>query len=595
MVTQINLGSFFNANGRTVVGGSASGLDTESLVKSLTDARLVPATKLQDKIDANTKRSSAISEMKSLLTRFKDAANFLRNPPGVGNEADDIFNFRSANLSTNTGAAASGYMTVTVQPGAQNASYVIDNVLSIAKAKKQETNAMPLTDLDAQAVFAAPAAGQFGAGTITVNGANITLTTGDSLRTVIKKFNDASLTTGISAQAFQIAPGQFKAVFTATQTGLSHDFDLGNPATVTSDPSGALTNVTFGMIQPADNARFDIDNVSIIRETNSISDLVDGVTFNLLSDTTAAPVTAINVDVVPNTEIIKNGITNFVNTYNDFRFFVQKQSLLNSDGTPAEDSVLYGDSTMRNILSSVSNELSRIVGGITGGNPSRLSELGITLTNYPGDNDLPATRNIMTIDDAKLQSAIQSNFDGVRRVFEFDFTSDSANLQVFSRTNALNVNNFTLNIDPGTGTYTATYDPGTGPVTINVDGIALSGGTGYTIKGQAGTPLEGLVMIYTGNATSTVNVNVSQGIGDRIFNAMDDVLKDTTGIIAVDQQDTTDQSARWQTEIDRINEQVAKYRDQLLKKYADLEAAITKVNNILLSLNANQIAQQSNG
>lgn len=593
MVTQINLGSFFSANGRTVIGGGASGIDTEGLIKGLTDARLVPATKLQDKIDLNTKKSSALTEMRQLLERFKDASNFLRNPPGVGNEADNIFNFRSASLSTNTGAAASSYLSVTVEPGAQNATYVIDNIISIAKAKKQESNVFALTDQDAQAVFAAAGPAQFGAGTVTINGQNITLTNGDSLRTVAKKFNDVKSSTGIGAQVFQVAPGNFKLIFTATQTGTTADFDLSSAPTVTADPSGVLANITFANTQLADNARFDVDGVSIIRETNSVSDLVDGVTFNLLQDTNAAPVTQVSVDVTPDKEVIKNGIINFINTYNDFRFFVQKQSLLNSDGTPTEDAVLYGNSAMRNVLNNVSNELNRIVGGITAGNPSRLSELGISFTNYPGDADLPATRNIITVDEAKLQSAIESNFDGVRRVFEFDFSSDSNNLQVFSRTNALNVQDVTLNIDPGTNTFTATYDPGTGPVTINIDATALSGGSGYTLSGQAGTVLDGLVMIYTGSATSTVNVHVSQGIGDRIFNAMDEALEDTTGILDVEEQSYVDQSDRWQTEIDRINEQVDKYREQLLKKYSDLEAAISKVNNILLSLDAQAQARSS--
>ena len=591
MVTQINLGGFFSANGRTVSGGSASGIDTEALVKSLTDARLIPATKLQDKIDLNTKRSSAISEMKQLLTKFQDAANFLRNPPGVGNEADNVFNFRSANLSTNTGVAASSYLSVTVEPGAQNATYAIDNITSIAKAKKQETGVFALANQDTQVVFAAPAAGQFGAGTVTINGQNITLNVGDTLRTVAKKFNDASATTGIGAQVFQVSPGNFKLVYTATKTGTSADFNLGGAPTVSADPSGVLTNISFSTTQLAQNAQFDIDNVTITRESNSINDLVDGITFNLLQDTNSAPVTQVNVSIAPDTDIVKNGIINFVNTYNDFRFFVQKQSLLNSDGTPTEDSVLYGDRSMRNTLSDVSSELSRIVGGITAGNPDRLSEIGISFTNYPGDTDLPATRNILTVDEAKLTSAIQSNFDGVRRVFEFDFTSDSTNLKVFSRTNSLSVQAFSLNIDPGTNTFTATYDPGTGPVTVNVTGTAQSGGTGYTLTGQAGTALEGLVLIYSGNTTSTVNVNISQGIGDRIYNSMKDTLADTTGILAVEQNEYTTQNERWQTEIDRINEQVARYRDTLLKRYADLEAAINKVNNILLSLDANSQAR----
>jgi flagellar hook-associated protein 2 len=591
MVTQIQLGNLFTSGGKQVIGGGASGIDTEALVKGLTEARLIPAKKLQDRIDLNDKKASSFSEMRQILVRLQDASNFLRNPPGVGNEADNIFNYRSANVTSNSSTSASSYLSVTVQPGATNANYVVDDITAIALAKKQETGAFVIANQDTAVVSATPAAGEFGAGTVTINGQNITLSAGDTLRTVAKKFNDVSSLTGIAAQVFQVSPGQFKLIYTSTKTGLSSDFNLSGAPTVTADPSGVLTNITFATTQNAQNAQFQIDNVAITRESNVVTDLVDGVTFTLIQDTNAAPATKLDVKIVPDTEIIQKGITNFVNAYNDFRLFVSRQTQLKSDGTPQEDSILFNSTTMRSTLSRVSSELSRVVSGLTAGDPNRLSELGITFTNYPGDNNdppNPPTKNILTIDSAKLKTAIESNFDSVRKVFEFDFSSDSNSVQVFKRTNSLSVSDFTMNIDPNglPPTYTATYDLGAGPVTVNLTATALSGGTGYTLSGQDGTALAGLVMIYTGSATSTVNAKVSQGIGDRLFNTLEDVIEDTTGALSVDESQLTTANERFQTEIDRINEQVDRYRERLLKQYADLEAAISKVNNILQSLDA---------
>lgn len=594
MVTQIQLGGLFSVNGRQVVGGGASGIDTEALIKGLTEARLVPAKKLQDKIDLSDKKAAALSEMRGILNRFKDATNFLRNAPGVGNQADNIFSYRTASVKTNTATPASSYVSVTVEPGAQVGNYIIDNVVSIAKATKQESSNFSIANQDTQVVYAGAGPGQFEAGTVTINGQNITLAAGDTLRTVAKKFNDLSGSTGITAQVFQALPGQFKLLFSATKTGVSSSFDLSGAPTVSSDPSGVLSNISFTTTQPAGNAQFDINNISVIRESNNIDDLVENVTFNLLQDTTTAPTTQIDINIVQDTETIQSAITNFADAYNEFRLFTSRQTAVNSDGTPKEDSLLFNDSTMRSALASVNAELSRTVAGIAASDPNRLSEIGLTFTNYPGDNNdppNPPTKNILTIDSAKLKSSIETNFEAVRRVFEFDFNSDSSSVQVFSRTNALNVQSFSMLVDPGTNTFTATYDPGTGPVTVNLTGTALSGGTGYTLSGVEGTPLEGLVMIYTGNATSTVNVNVTQGIGDRLFSALDGFLKDTTGMLSVNEKSISDAKERSQREIDRINEQVDKYREQLIKQYAALEAAITKVNNILTSLDANARAQ----
>lgn len=590
MATQIQLGNLFSVNGRQVLGGSASGIDIESLVEGLTQAKLVPADKLQDRIDVNTNKGTALSELRKILNNFRDASNFLRNPPGVGNEADNIFSYRSAALSSNTSVAASAYLSVTVQPGADQQNYTIDNITQIAQAKKQESNIFAIANQDTQVVFAAPGADQFGAGTITINGHSITLDDGDTLRTVAKKFNDVASLTGIGAQVFQVSPGNFKLIYTATQTGTTADFDLGGPPTVNADPFGVFTNVAFNNIQLAQNASFDIDGVTITRETNSISDLVDGVTFNLLSDTNAAPATQLGVQVKADTQIVKNGVLNFVNAYNDFKLFVSKQQQVGTNGLPTEDAVLFSDTTMRSALSSVSSELSRVVAGITGGDPSRLSEIGVTFSTFPGDTENPFTRNILTVDDAKLQSAIESDFDAVRKVFEFDFNSNSSKLQVFSRSNSINVNSFQLNVDQTNGVYQATYDPGTGPVTIDVDATAISGG-GLTIKGQAGTVLEGLTLIYSDGTDDVIDVEMTQGIGDRMFNLLDTVLDEEIGSLQSSEQSLVDSNERFLKEINRINEQVEKFREELIRKFSDLEAAITKVNNLLLVLDAQAQAQ----
>jgi flagellar capping protein FliD len=78
-------------NGRNIVSGSASGgLDTEALLNALADARRLPAVQLETRIDKNQILADGFSALRSILKRFQDASNFLRNPPGVRN-ADQTF------------------------------------------------------------------------------------------------------------------------------------------------------------------------------------------------------------------------------------------------------------------------------------------------------------------------------------------------------------------------------------------------------------------------------------------------------------------------------------------------------------------------
>src|SRR5689334_4560253 len=103
MVTQVSLGNFFNLNGKTVLGGAGgSGLDTQALIKSLTDARGAAAKQYQDETGINDKQSTALATFQDLLSSFKSAADALRNPPGVGNDANNAFKYTTASVSSNT-------------------------------------------------------------------------------------------------------------------------------------------------------------------------------------------------------------------------------------------------------------------------------------------------------------------------------------------------------------------------------------------------------------------------------------------------------------------------------------------------------------
>lgn len=589
MVSQVTLGNFYSANGKTVVGGAGgSGIDTEGLIKSLTDAKALPATKLEDKITLNEKRSTALTEMKDLIDRFRDAANFLRNPPGVSNDTDNVFKHVTSGVTSNTSITGSTYLTVTATPGSDLRDYAI-SVTTLAKATKQSTGVISIATADSQAVFAAPAASQFGAGIIVVNGATITLADGDSLNTVASKFNAVSDTSGITASVIKITDGSFKLLYSATATGTTADFDLETVGTVSSDPSGALAQITFTTEQDATNAQFIIDGITITRQGNSIDDVIDGVTFNLLQATPA--LTTLTVSLKPDAELVKSGIINFVNVYNDFRTFYAKQTQVKSDGTTAEDSVLANNPTLRTAMNNISAKMATIVSGVSS-SPNRLSDLGITSVDLPATDEAPLVRNAYTLDESKLDAAIAADFAGVRDVFEFQETSSNSNVRVFSRTNSLAASSLTLTLTPSTNTFQATYNNGSGPVTVSLDYTALTGG-GYKLSGQSSTVFEGLVMIYGSSADSTSTMTLTQGVGDLVYNLTDDLLERDTGALDSELKSIADANTQLQKNIDTINTQVEDYRTQLLKKFGEMEAAISRVNSLLTNLQAQADARNN--
>lgn len=596
MVTSIQLGNFASFNNRTILGGvSGSGLDTTALLEALTTAKRLPAVELENQIAENSQISAALAEYRTLVAALKDATDFLRNPPGFNNAAENIFSYSKTAVSSNTAISGSTYVSATASPGATTQSYAISDITSVAAAKQQSTDNIAVADVSAVAVSNTPAGGQFQAGTFTLNGQSITLDDGDSLSEVVLKFNAVSDATGISASTIKVSDGNYRVLFSATQTGLANDFDLNDVGTVSSDPSGVMASVGITDTKSAADAVFKFNGVDITRSSNSINDIVSNVTFNILQATPTEPdPTEVTVSVSPDTDVARGGIINFINAYNDLKVFAAKQTEIASGGGFADSALLANNFTFRNLSTNIEAQLTSFVSGITGGDPDRLADLGITFIDVPETLDSPEISNVLTLDETVLNSVLSTNYDGVRNVFEFNFTADSTDLAVFSRTNALGVNSFSLNINPGTSTFEATYDIGGGPVTINLDATALGDpATGYTLTGQDGTVLEGLSLLYTSTNVATINVTTTQGIADRLFNLTEAPAKTTEGAITQEINALADKDAQLTEEIARIDEQIEIFREQQLFKFQQLEAALTRVNTLLQSIDANNQARFS--
>lgn len=563
----INLGSIFESGGKTVVSGGSSNLDTEALIESLVEAKRLPAVRLESTIERNTEKMDALSELTSILERFRDAANFLRNPPGVGNSVDNVFNYSSTSVTANTGAG-DNYLSVTAEAGTEATSYNL-TVDQLATRQTRVTNTFAATDLDAQAVGGG---GPFNAGTMQLgpDGVEVTLEDGDTLGDVLAKVNAVKGESGVEASAVKVSEGNYRVIFKSTTTGTDQNFDF------TAANPGILNGGFFSETD-AVNAMVTIDGTQVTRQTNSIDDLVEGLTFNLMQVT--APGTELTVGIQEDTELAKTAIMNFVDTYNEFRVFASKQTETNDDGERVESALLGTNSSLRTLTNAVGSEISAMVSGV--GDTNTLAALGITLSDYPGDDETPFTRNILQVDEGKLDAALASDFDAVRKVFEFDYVADDPNFVVFSRTNALAANEITFNIDQTNGVYEAVVDG----ETITLTATPLSSG-GVSLTGPEGSPIAGLNVLYTDTGDATVNVTLSQGIGDRIYNALNNALDEDDGIVAQEVDSLDERNARLQEDIDRIDSMIESYRVSLLEKFSALEAAIASVNSILQLLEA---------
>jgi flagellar hook-associated protein 2 len=174
-------------------------------------------------------------------------------------------------------------------------------------------------------------------------------------------------------------------------------------------------------------------------------------------------------------------------------------------------------------------------------------------------------------------------------VFEFSYTADNPDFIVFSRTNALNATDISFNIDQTNGIYEATVNGTTYALTAS----PLTSG-GVSLTGPDGSPIAGLNVLYTNTDDVTVNVSVTQGIADRLFNTLNDALDEEDGIVAQEISSLDERNTRLEEDIARIDEMVESFRMSLLERFSALEAAIASVNSILQLLDA-QADARANG
>ena len=308
MVSRVTLGNFFNSGGRSVVSGSNTGFDTETLVKGLVDAKRIPATRLEAKIEANVLKTSAYGELSTLLDTFKDTANFLRNPPGVSNSSENIFEYRSSTLSTNTSVSASNYLEAEIEPGASLSTYNI-TVGALATYNIKTTNTFALASLNTAVVGAAD---PIRSGTINIgaSGTAVVLSDGDTLQQVIDKINLVSSTTKVQASAIQVSSGNYRLQLKSTETGAAVNY---------ATPSAMNFPMGFAIEQNAVDASVTIDGTTITSATNTISSAIDGITLTLKQITPGG--TIVDLEVAADTEVVKNGILNFVDAYNNLKLF----------------------------------------------------------------------------------------------------------------------------------------------------------------------------------------------------------------------------------------------------------------------------------
>ncbi len=158
-------------------------------------------------------------------------------------------------------------------------------------------------------------------------------------------------------------------------------------------------NPTF---QSAQDAVVKIDNTTVTKSSNTITDAIQGVTLNLTQVDTS---TSVTLSVSSDSAGLSEKIKNFVTAYNDVNKFLTDQFTF--DPKVKKAGALLADSSVRAVQQLLKDVVSGSIPGLTSGK-TNLSQIGITSDSKTGT---------LKVDDSKLSAAITSDPDGVRRLF----------------------------------------------------------------------------------------------------------------------------------------------------------------------------------
>lgn len=370
--------------------GIGSGLDINSIVSQLVAAEAEPVnSRLNTQETTFNSELSAYGSLKSALSTFQSSVEKLQK--------ETTFQVFTANTSNeDVFTAKAGNTAVAGQ-------YNIE-VMQLAQAEKlrsadfsDESDKLGTGTLD---ISLGETSFQ-----LNINSSNNTLT---GIRDAI---NSALDNPGVSASLITVDSGT-QLIFSADKEGTDNIINIVASDNDTSDAFDLTRLDTSALItlQAASDAVIKVDSQTVTRNSNSFSDVISGVTFNLVK---AEPDTVETLSVVMDTQSTKRDIENFVTNYNTLVGVMR--GLSNFDVSTGVSAPLNGDSVIRSIQNSLRQSLSSEV---TGGAFSHLSSLGISIDD----------KGSLNIDNAVLSTKLASDMSDVKQFF----SAENGKAQIFS-------------------------------------------------------------------------------------------------------------------------------------------------------------------
>ena len=380
------------------------------------------------------------------------------------------------------------------------------------------------------------------------------------------------------------------------EIGLSFTQGTGSSAeltlpTMTIETEGGSTtaNLTgfaeadFTETQSAQDSQIRVDGYPsgewISRSSNTIDDVISGVTLHLHDTTDAA---GEKITLTRDIQSAKDKLTAMVNAYNLAAVYIQEKTSYNN--TLKTSGILMGNYVVSTIRSRIRTPLI-----------SQTSGFIEDIDNFlmPGQIGLELDRDgVLNLNTNVFDEALAEDYMGVLALIGADKTgsSNSNTIQFYSASSKYTTaGNYDVEVVVSGGAITSARMKLSTESTwrdATYSGNIVTGDSTFDDNGNPVCPENALQLSVdlSQDNTFTATVRVKQGFAGAIEDALNNMLKVTTGWVQIDQEHVDDQIEQIEKRIELEEYRLTVKEEKLIMKFAHLERTLAMLQNQMAAL-----------
>lgn len=394
------------------ITGIGSGMDIDAIVKAMVAAEQAPKQSQLSKLESKTTTQlTNLGQLKGAISSFQTALAALNSP--------------SSFLARTAGSSDAKVLTANASQSAAAGAYQIE-VTQLATSSKVALAAVPATE---------GATLSSGTLSIKVGSESMLDVVVDSSNNTLAGIRDAINTAAAGVSASIVTDDQgSRLVLTSSKQGDGNDITV-EVSDVGVDGDTALSQLAFAgaatepdvadypggesdpdylaalqayneagkVISTAQSAKLTVDGLSVTRDSNSISQVIGGVSIDLKA------LGSSTLTVAQDQAGVKANVQKFADAYNTMITFINsatKVTVVNDTSAPVTGALL-GDSSVRSLVNMVRNEMVAVQGD---GAVRVLADLGV-VTQQDGT---------LKVDSDRLSKAVSNDFDAIAAYFTGD-------------------------------------------------------------------------------------------------------------------------------------------------------------------------------